>query len=505
MRRGLGLLVAVLALTGCKSTADPKSPDREPFGRSAARTRPKDGKDAKDAKDAKDPKETRGPTWLDPVAKLPGSGTEVPTVGTWSGDPKSPNFDAKLEAQDAVGGKVIDVFNRPARNIFIRVEAVNDPPGTAAKGIYTDNQGYFFTRGLKPGTTYNLTAEATLDGKLLTGSVQTRVPNPVLTIVLREDLGLPPIGTPRPGTPRPGTPRPGTAEPQSGGFPPPPVPTDSNTSPATAPAPGGPAYPRRPNDGAYTPDAVPTRPAPPPRIDTSPTPPDPRSRPTAPGGVLPPPDDLATPTGKPIRPENVADGPKPVWQPPTTNIPGPPAPVYPVPPPSPPSPPSPSQPLPPLSPSPSEAPSSSRTRPGAHFTLLDSHQRPWHFPADRSGSLVLLEFVTTSCTHCKPVIPVLKDLQARYATAGLQVIAVLCDELPPSQRAAAAGKYGSDYQLNYSVFIEPGATPGALRDRLGVEAYPTAVLLDANGAILWRDHPGKKRELEAAVEKGLKK
>lgn len=444
MGRWVGLLAAVVALAGCKSTADPKPSDRELFGFAAGRNRPKDG--------PKDGQEPKAPSWLEPVARLPGGDTAVPTPGSWSGNPKSPNFDPKLEARDAVGGRVVDAFNRPARNIFIRIEGVNDPPGTAAKGIYTDDQGYFFTRGLKPDATYNLTAEATQDGKRLTGVVQTRVPNPVLTIVLREDLGLPPVGTPRPGS--------GNA---------------LGSGPPTAPR--GPTAPRPRGDGAFAPDAVPTRPVP---TETG--------SPPA-GDPLPPPDDLATPTGKPHRPENVADTPRPPWQPPTTNIPGPPAPVYPVPPPAPPP--------------PAAEPPSARPRPTPGFTLLDSQERPWRFPEDRSGSLVLLEFVTSQCVHCKPVVPVLKDLQARYATAGLQVVAVLCDEVPQAERAAAAARYGREYNLNYAVFLEPGSRPGRVRDRLGVEAYPTAVLLDGQGAILWRGHPGKRAELEAAVRAAL--
>jgi hypothetical protein len=100
---------------------------------------------------------------------------------------------------------------------------------------------------------------------------------------------------------------------------------------------------------------------------------------------------------------------------------------------------------------------------------------------------------------------VLKDLQTRYAADGLQVVAVLCDEAPQKQRAAAAGKYAQSNNTNYPVFAESGAKPGAVRDALGVESYPAAVLLDANGSVLWAGHPGEKAKLETAIRRSLGK
>jgi thiol-disulfide isomerase/thioredoxin len=452
---------------------DTKAPDRDPTGTGVARTKGKDGKDAKDTKDGKTQ------TWLDPVAKLPGSDTAVPKAATGTGDPKNPNFDAKAEAQDAVGGKVVDVFNRPAKNVFIRVAAANDAPGAAALGILTDGGGYFFTRGLKPGIAYNLTAEATQDGKQLTGTVQTQVPNPVLTIILREDNGLPPVGSPK--TPAAGT---------GGSFPPPPAPTDGDHIPSAGLAPIQPRATLPKADDAFSPEAGTTRTVPA-NIGGSSTPATPKPKPT---GSLPEPDDLTLPPGTPIfRPENVAEAPRNPFTPPTASIPGqnlPPA--YPVP-----------QPTPGTG---TPDPKQSRVRAGANFALIDTLKRHWDFSTDRSGSVVLLEFVTTACPNCKPVVPVMMGFQSKYGADGLQVIAVLCDDVTLEERIEAAKKYSTNNNVNYAVFVEPGNRPGLVRDKLGVDRYPTAVLLDSTGAILWQDHPGRgKAELDAAIRKALGK
>ncbi|MEJ5276048.1 MAG: hypothetical protein WHU94_09070, partial [Thermogemmata sp.] len=101
------------------------------------------------------------------------------------------------------------------------------------------------------------------------------------------------------------------------------------------------------------------------------------------------------------------------------------------------------------------------------------------------------------------VVPILKDLQARYGAAGLQIVAVLCDELPLEPRLQAAQRYASRHAVNYPVYVEPGATPGRVRDLFAVEGYPTAVVLDRYGQLLWKGHPGQKTELEAALRRHL--
>ncbi len=347
--------MAVLALAGCKST-DPKSADREPAGTAASRA--KGGKEGKDAKQ----------TWLDPTAGVAGAaGTGVPKGGNWTSDPKT-------DSQDAVGGKVVDSFGRAAKNVFIKVDNANGPAGAGVLGIMTDQNGYFFTRGLKPGQTYNLTAEATQDNKQLSGSVQTKVPNPVITIVLRDDLGLPPPGKGTDGT--------GT-----GAFPPPP---EADRIPPMGLGPAGtPHTPRpTPTDASFTPGHGATNPVP----ATIGSPPgNPPSAAPRPGGGFPQPDDLSDP--KPSRPENVAEGVRPPYIAPPASIPGPPAlpptPVYPNPGTT--------------TPDPKKM---GAVAPGANFTLVDSLERNWDFAADKSGSVVLLEFVTTSCVYCKPAVAV---------------------------------------------------------------------------------------------------
>ncbi len=454
MRRAGLIVAAVLVLAGCKATDPKANDDKKPTGLGAGRPKTKDAKDTP----------AKGVTWLDDVGKLPGAGTSVPKGGAPT-NPKDPNFDAKTAAQDALGGRVLDPNGKPARNIFVQIEQVGGPGGPGV-GIYTNNDGHFFSTGFKPGASYDVTATATpQDGKPLSGSTQTKVPNVVLTIVLRDDLP-PPVG----------------------GFPPAPKPADKvgdyipptgGISPIAQPKPPGDAW----SPGGPTDRVPPTTigGAKPPAVSGG-----------APGGALPPPADDLVPSPRPTKPENVADGPKDPFKSPPASIPGPGGPPVP--------------PLPTLPPSfnPTGGGRSALERGANTFTLLDTLERPWESDSIRPGGLVLVEFVTSTCAPCKQVIPVMKDLQSRYGASGLQVAAVLCDELPQKARAEAAAKYGRDHNLNYALYVEPGAA-GTVRDRFDVEKYPTAVLLNASGKVLWRGHPGERAKLEAAIKQGLGK
>ncbi len=464
-RAGARLIVAaILALAGCKSM-DPKGDDKAPAGLGAGRTKTKDGKDAKETKGAL----AKGPTWLDDVDKLPGAGTGVPK-STGPTNPKDKNFDAKTAAQDVLGGRVLDPYGRPARNVYVRLEQVGVPAGPGEIGIYTDEKGYFSAKGLQVGQSYEVTAIATpQDGKPLSGSVQTKVPNVILTILLRDAL-----------------------PPPTGGFPPTPNPTDGNYIPPMGYAPIN--QPKPPGD-AWSPGG-PTNAVPPATIGGVKPP---AMSGGTPGAITPPDAFVPSPAPKPTKPENVADGPKDLFKPPPVSIPGPgnggAPPVPPL------------QALPPSFPVPggksSMGPSTGRA--AGKFTLLDTLERPWDSDMVSPGSLALVEFTTSTCAPCKQVIPVLKDLQSRYGARGLQVMGVMCDNLPQKERARTAAKYGRDHNLNYALYVEP-IEAGSVRDRFDVESYPHAILLNATGKVLWQGHPGTQRtQLEAAVKQGLGK
>ncbi|MDY3554925.1 redoxin domain-containing protein [Gemmata sp. JC717] len=447
---GAGLIVAaLLALAGCRST-DQKNADKGLTGLGAGRSKG----DAKDGKDTKGGG-TKTPPWLDEVSRTPG----VLPKATQPTDPKDRNFNAKTASRESIAGYVYGPDGQPARNVPVRFKKLGEPADAGAPiDLVTNNEGYVSANGLRTGDSYELSVSvATQDGKTYAGAVQTVVPNAALRIELRDDL-----------------------------------PPRADAAPPGATVPSAPA--RKPND-AWSPTG-PTNSVPPTTISGGAAPATSGSAPPA-GGVAEP--DLfspPSPSPRPVRPENVADDTKAPFRPPVTTIPNPngPPPLAPL----------------PKSP-PAFIPSGSGARPVGgvgrtvgKFTLLDTLERPWESDSVRPGTVVLVEFATTSCVRCPQVVPVLKDLQARYGASGLQVMGVLCDEASQKDRAAAAARYVSDHNLNYAMYVEP-VKAGSIHDQFDVQGYPHAVLLDSTGRTLWKGHPLKSAELETAIKRALDK
>ncbi len=119
---------------------------------------------------------------------------------------------------------------------------------------------------------------------------------------------------------------------------------------------------------------------------------------------------------------------------------------------------------------------------------------------------MLLDFMTTTCVPCQEAVPILVDIQSRYAISGLQVIGVICDEASLKDRLSLAAKYQRHFGMNYLLYAEPGQEPGAVRNRfLGAQdGYPTAVLLDEQGKVVWKGNPRDKANLESAILQQLR-
>lgn len=457
MRRGsAGLIAAVLALAGCKGVGTKpvekgRGKDKEPAGITTARDKGK------------------LPAWLDESVTR---GTTVPPASTWA-KPGDRRFDARAEARRLLAGKVFDPSGRAVKGAFIRIDPADAPPGDkgAPIGILTRDDGSFMTQTLEPNRTYTLRVSATAEGRTLAAEVQTRIPNSTLTISLREDLnlpGLPPAGGASGGTGLP----PRSAAPA---VPPGEIPPPNNDLIAPPAVPAAPSAER-----GWGPDSGSGNRSIPPSLSNPGTPPVPGSDPARTPG---------TPPSRTVRPENFADGPKDPFKPPSLSLPPPvtPAPVAPFPP----------------TPKPNRK-SSRPVKAGANFALVDTLERDWEFATNRYEPLVLVNFMTTTCVPCRRAAPVLADIQAQFAAAGLQLLGVVCDDGSLKNRAALAAKYHQEHNLNYALYVEP--RPGQVQRRFHVEGYPTAVLLDETGSVLWKGHPQQDRGgLEAAIRHHLAK
>ena len=451
---GFVAVIALTALAGCKAIERwAKDRDRPASADAASRTR--------------DPAQPP-PNWLNNNSLPGGKSAAIPTADS-HGDPRDPNYDLRSEVKGLLAGVVVDADNRGVPYLDIQIEAAEAvQTGGAPVSVQTDRNGYFLIRGLKPGQSYSLTAQAKQGGRVLAGQSVARAPSPHVRIQLREDVALPggkggadlPPSAGKGGMPGgqpslfdgPTTRPPARADAAS----PQPVPLSKDTGSLPYPA----ETPAR--DGAFSP--VPSG----------------ETRPPAIGSPQPP----ALP-----RTDLVAPGP-PLPKPPVANIPGPT--------PTPASPPSQPEVLPP----PPLPPSTSKFAPKGSaraFQLVDPLGRPREFPSGRGSELILLDFMTTTCAPCVRAVPALTALQSKYGAHGFEVVAVACDDASESERRSLAARYADDHRLNYLVYAEPGTSPGAVMKQFGVKVFPTLVLVDGAGSIVWQGRPAELSGLERAI------
>lgn len=116
------------------------------------------------------------------------------------------------------------------------------------------------------------------------------------------------------------------------------------------------------------------------------------------------------------------------------------------------------------------------------------------------GRVVLLEFWASWCIPCRKGFPFLDALQAKYAAAGLQVVAVTLEN-----DDEAVGAFLTDFPgVRFLVGRDRSERGGEL---YGVEAMPSAFLLDRDGRQIGRIEGGTDaahQRIEAAVEAALR-
>jgi hypothetical protein len=380
---------------------------------------------------------------------------------------------ARPEINGLLAGQVLDKFNRRPAGACIEITDLENTttPAAAPINIWADGQGYFTIPGLEAGRHYRLVARVKDGDRLLSGVSFVTPPNPRLTIFVSEE----------------------------------------STTPAVPPIPGPTLWPGR-EGGEKRPAAG---------IEPPVKTPAPAAAPAGPPGAAQPPQSSAPLPGQ----DRITDagtkdqfdrkGPVPV------DIPGPA--TQEVPPPPPPwtkssDPPPGTAPAPPAAPGPAgPAPGVSWTGPTPvpscvlvgrkleNFALYDINGQPWEFRKQRTGRLVLLDFWYSSCQPCTRAIQHLVKMDEVYRPYGLQIIGIAEESGPREQQVTAVRSVRGRLGMFYTTLLsDRGSCP--VRAQFGVQAYPTLILLDESGEIVWRGEGPDERalyELKLEIHKRL--
>ncbi|MDW8223868.1 MAG: thioredoxin-like domain-containing protein [Gemmatales bacterium] len=360
--------------------------------------------------------------------------------------PPAPEPPARTMSQRGNGllaGQVIDAYYQRQPHAAIQVALADG--GDTPREVQTDHQGYFVIQGLTPGQRYKLLAKSRVGEKVLTGITFATPPNVVVNIIVREDLSeenkpAPPVNSAR----RPGDSAQPVGQPQS--WQPPSATSDKPWAPAAL------------------------RPA----QSEPPTWPPPAERPASP----------------PSAPPLVVPSPSLIGQKPQSHS-------------SPPEQPSPANlPLAQLAnpvpwpgvtvPQRAETTAAALTVPGCRvranrvedFALYELTGRPFRL-REAPARLTLLDFWGTWCRPCLNALPHLVDLQRRYGSLGLQVIGIAYEDGTLTEQQQRINFVRQRFGVNYRILLGNGENC-PVKQQLAVQSFPTLILLDGQGNILWR-------------------
>jgi thiol-disulfide isomerase/thioredoxin len=390
-----------------------------------------------------------------------------------TGDPLNKSADAGPGGGTSIlAGRVLDGNSRPPVNTSILVVRVDAKAEKTETDVPVSPDGYFTVNNLAQGASYKLVARGKTGDRMVAGINVVTAPNPRVMIQMREDL-------------------------VTASTPPVPAPFDTlkeKRDPAFAKE-----TPAAPTVAVLPPTNDP--PAPANSGNTSWQPGNGGVNATVPAGGLPPVQVTVPGDGGPIA--QMRGG---LISLPTMEI-GPPraASIRPV--------------EVPMPPTPSTLPS--RPREGAvnldrarvpscvlvgnqlvNFALEDINGEPWELRTNRKGKLVLLDFWGTWCSHCKVAMPTLKGLQQQYGPAGLEVIGIAYENSGTrEEQAHEVNDTCKRLLVNYRQLLGSGPNCVVKRE-LGVRAYPTMILIDERGNILWR-HVGGLNDRERGELEGI--
>lgn len=416
-----------------------------------------------------------------PPGSLPGPGSTAPPPAWPPGGQARPSGMApppgsgltktSAQAEAASGllaGQVLDRLNRRPAGAAIQVVDLQEVPGnnTGARiEVSADSKGYFIIQGLKPGRSYQLIARQKDGTRLFSGTVVARPPDPRLTIFVAEDLAgsetpLPPEPTVLPNKNTPA--KPPAAALQS------PEPAAAITAPAT------------PMPAPVTNEVVPAPIAPLPAA-----PPAPASAPLV--QPMSPPAQPAS-TNSAIKPERIASATSGLASAaPTLSIPSPGS---------------------GRSNGPSlDIPETTVAPPACvlvgnrleSLVLRDMDGRPWDFKKDRRGKVVLLDFWYSTCRPCLNSIPDLVKLQGMYEPFGLQVVGLAYESGAFDEQVRKVRATQSRLRVNY-ISLLGGGDNCPVRQQFDVQSFPSLVLVDEQGRILWRSRKGEGVSRQALGE-----
>jgi thiol-disulfide isomerase/thioredoxin len=138
-----------------------------------------------------------------------------------------------------------------------------------------------------------------------------------------------------------------------------------------------------------------------------------------------------------------------------------------------------------------------------YLALPDVDGRPWDL-TQRRGRLLLIDLWGTWCGPCLQAIPELIRLQSTYGPRGLEVIGIACEKGAPADSVRRVKDIRGKLGVNYRLLLGDDGAHQPVEHQFAITAYPTLVLVDVDGAIIWRgEGTGRIGDLEQILKRRL--
>ena len=128
------------------------------------------------------------------------------------------------------------------------------------------------------------------------------------------------------------------------------------------------------------------------------------------------------------------------------------------------------------------------------FQLPDLDGQPVRFQ-DFDADYVLFDFWGTWCKPCTDSIPHLIDLQKKYGPNKLKIVGVACEKTSPEKRGVLVAEAAQKLGINYSVLLASMDGTCPVQRDFQVQFYPTMVLVDRRGKVLFRAEGATERNM----------
>jgi thiol-disulfide isomerase/thioredoxin len=129
-----------------------------------------------------------------------------------------------------------------------------------------------------------------------------------------------------------------------------------------------------------------------------------------------------------------------------------------------------------------------------------THERQNLSNAALHGKVVLMDFWGTWCPPCRESVPILRDLNKKYAGKPFQLVGISSDNDEDVWKTFIAAQH-----MEWSEYID---LSDEVQRAFKIESFPTYIVLDKDGVIRFRQSglgPSTQMELEEAINKYLKR